>query len=661
MRIVWIVAASWILLNVPGNVAADRSIYSFDRQISRPTLENYLSRAVTFSDLLHGRGNVVDNLRFLTNTGAKFVGRAIYRWGGEAELPALLARATPIAIAAHESDPDLILQAACFEIISQQVDQLPVPEWVFLECNQPVERRNFRYSAMLYPEGHLQNHWGPEASVPDMSRPETQLWFLYLAGSYIKIGIEAIHFGQVELMDHRDRDHTHWRRLLARVRAYASRHARRHLILCDAHVPSGGIVHEGQLLFDLHSFPLRIDEVVDKPEEGVLKIGYLDSLFGRSKGGATPSGWTCEHLPFLVELDNFEPSGREGQNIGQHWIWGYDEISWFAHQSEAYRNQWLRYASEWIQQHDTNGWLQMPGSRTLSAPVDGKHWYWANSKSTAVPDGFSQESTIKTIWQAGNHGSNAGIAPTPEKDLRHSVWEGYDRLDFQVAGRASLLIVPKASAPGSPWIWRTEFFGHEPQGDLSLLGKGFHVAYTDVQNLYGAPKALDHMDLFYSHVTNRFGLGARPVLEGLSRGGLFAFNWAARHPTRVTCLYVDAPVCDFKSWPAGWGKGPGSPSDWARCKEVYGLTDEQARAYAYNPVDNLAPLAAHHVPILSICGDADEVVPFDENTQVVQKRYSELDGPITVIVKPGVKHHPHSLKDPAPIVEFILKASAMSK
>jgi hypothetical protein len=26
-----------------------------------------------------------------------------------------------------------------------------------------------------------------------------------------------------------------------------------------------------------------------------------------------------------------------------------------------------------------------------------------------------------------------------------------------------------------------------------------------------------------------------------------------------------------------------------------------------------------------------------------------------IIVKPGVDHHPHSLKDPAPIVEFIVK------
>ena len=245
-------------------------------------------------------------------------------------------------------------------------------------------------------------------------------------------------------------------------------------------------------------------------------------------------------------------------------------------------------------------------------------------------------------------------SPQPE----HSRWQGFERLDFRVDGRSCLLVQPATPGPEKPWIWRTEFFGHEPQGDLALLEKGFHVAYMDLQNLYGAPVALDHMDQFYSFLTNRFGLGARPVLEGFSRGGLFAFNWAARHPKWVSCLYVDAPVCDFKSWPAGWGRGQGSPSDWMRCKEVYGLTDKQARAYQLNPVDNLAPLAAERIPILSVCGDADDVVPFDENTKLVQERYSRLGGPITVVIKPAVHHHPHSLKDPTRIVAFILRATS---
>ena len=74
--------------------------------------------------------------------------------------------------------------------------------------------------------------------------------------------------------------------------------------------------------------------------------------------------------------------------------------------------------------------------------------------------------------------------------VKTSQWSGYERLDFAVDGRAALVVRPKSPAPGNPWIWRTEFFGHEPQADIALLGRGFHVAYIDVQNLYGAPVAL---------------------------------------------------------------------------------------------------------------------------------------------------------------------------
>jgi pimeloyl-ACP methyl ester carboxylesterase len=243
---------------------------------------------------------------------------------------------------------------------------------------------------------------------------------------------------------------------------------------------------------------------------------------------------------------------------------------------------------------------------------------------------------------------------------KKSDWNGFDRYDFSVDGRNCFVVVPKTPAKGKPWIWRTEFFGHEPQGDIALLNKGFYAVYIDVQNMYGAPVAMKHMDAFYTELTSKFGLSPKTVLEGFSRGGLFAFNWAALHPDRVACIYVDAPVCDFKSWPGGKGKGKGSPGDWQNCLKVYGLTEADAMAYKLNPIDNLAPLAKAGIPLLHIVGDADDVVPLEENTAIVEKRYEELGGPIEVIVKKGVSHHPHSLPDPKPIVDFVLKHTGQS-
>jgi pimeloyl-ACP methyl ester carboxylesterase len=236
-------------------------------------------------------------------------------------------------------------------------------------------------------------------------------------------------------------------------------------------------------------------------------------------------------------------------------------------------------------------------------------------------------------------------------------WEGYPRFDFRFQDREGILVLPKKSAEGNPWIWRPAFFGHEPQTDLSLLSKGWYVAYYDLTDLYGSPRAITLGNDFYTLLTGSFALSDRTVPEGFSRGGLFAFNWAAAYPDKVACIYVDAPVCDFKSWPAA-GDINNSSELWAECLKEYGFTKEEAWTYSRNPVDNLYPLAKIGIPVIAVCGEADEAVPYKDNMGVVQQRYRDMGGYVEVILKPGVGHHPHSLKDPKPIVDFILKVTS---
>lgn len=52
-----------------------------------------------------------------------------------------------------------------------------------------------------------------------------------------------------------------------------------------------------------------------------------------------------------------------------------------------------------------------------------------------------------------------------------------------------------------------------------------------------------------------------------------------------------------------------------------------------------------------------ELLPVAENTALFEKKVKDLGGDIKVIHKPGTKHHPHSLKNPEPIVNFILSAT----
>ena len=379
--------------------------YKFSKTISREVLENYLDRSMTIQSLLVGRGNFDDNLRMIKNTGAKFIGRAVCQWAGEDQMLENFETEKQLIPKVHQVDPDIILQACIFEIITEKVNEVPIPDWAFHTLGMPVEKRNFSYEKMLYPDGQFKNHWG-RGSVPDVSQPETQLYFFFQAASYINIGIEAIHFGQVELMNKNDKNLDHYAHVLDLIRKYAETHARRGMLICDAHVPGGGFLLDGKLLMDFHSFPLRIMEVPGNPEEAILKVGHTDAIYNRSKGGKTYSGWSCEHLPYLVEFDNYGVSKLPGQeNAGEipFWVWGYDEISWFAHQGKDYRTKWLWYAYNWIQETDPNGHLEMPGGRQTTSPLDQKRWYAANNSGAAVPDGHGDEDTIRDIWAKGRN------------------------------------------------------------------------------------------------------------------------------------------------------------------------------------------------------------------------------------------------------------------
>lgn len=238
-----------------------------------------------------------------------------------------------------------------------------------------------------------------------------------------------------------------------------------------------------------------------------------------------------------------------------------------------------------------------------------------------------------------------------------SEWNGFERHDFKFECTTATMVVPKKPLPGNPWVWRGEFFGAFADTDKALVQGGWHLAHLRTPDLFGSPKAIRQWESFHQAMVTDHGLHPRPGLIGLSRGGLYCMTWAAAHPEKTLAVYLDNAVCDFKSWPGGkpkgLGVGKGSPVEWAKLLKAFDFTsDAEAIAWKLNPIDNLTPIAKGNIPVFLVYGDSDTVVPAKENSAVLFERYRAMGGPVDQVVKPGQDHHPHGLKDVAPVVAF---------
>jgi pimeloyl-ACP methyl ester carboxylesterase len=218
-----------------------------------------------------------------------------------------------------------------------------------------------------------------------------------------------------------------------------------------------------------------------------------------------------------------------------------------------------------------------------------------------------------------------------------TLWHGFDRYDFlldeqtltiqptqaapdegdgikhQVKGqRRCIVVVPKAAAPSNPWSWRGCYWDHQPQTEIELLRRGFHIAYVESSQELKPDRS---WDAWYEFLTAKHELSAKPAFVGMSRGGEYAYTWATAHPDKVACIYADNPG-----------------GNW----EV---------------LTRLGALATNDVPLLHVCGSIDPIL--GKFTLPMEGIYHAFGGRISVMIKEGRGHHPHSLRDPKPIANFI--------
>jgi acetyl esterase/lipase len=249
--------------------------------------------------------------------------------------------------------------------------------------------------------------------------------------------------------------------------------------------------------------------------------------------------------------------------------------------------------------------------------------------------------------------------PFPGAKAHH---QGLAIYSVPVGDDKASVLVPDRPAAGRPWVLVGSLYkldsppvANMARTELELVRRGFHVVAFGLGNTFGAPDAVAKWDAVYREMTGKYGLGRKPVLMGLSREGLPIVRWAAANPDKVTCLYLDKAVCDYRSWPgAKLGQGRGSLRDWQSLIRLYGFKDEaEAMASDRNPVNLVPTLAAARIPIIYVAGETDDAVPFAENGARIEQQYKAAGATFRLILHKGEGHHPHGLADPYPVADFV--------
>lgn len=224
----------------------------------------------------------------------------------------------------------------------------------------------------------------------------------------------------------------------------------------------------------------------------------------------------------------------------------------------------------------------------------------------------------------------------PADDAKSATQE-LQRNRFTVDDRPAFVILPKKKASGpTPWVMYAPTLGRNLPGTAEtwmfrqFLDAGIAIAGVDVGESFGSPKGRAIYNALHERLTTEKGFDGRACLLARSRGGLMLYCWAAENPDKVRCIAGIYPVCNLTSYPG-----------LKRACGAYAMTEAElaARLSDHNPVDRLEPLAKARVPIFHIHGDVDKVVPLEDNSALLARRYQAAGGSVRLKIAEGQWHN----------------------
>ncbi len=232
-------------------------------------------------------------------------------------------------------------------------------------------------------------------------------------------------------------------------------------------------------------------------------------------------------------------------------------------------------------------------------------------------------------------------------------WNGYQTESFLFAGKKATLVFPKSPLKEKKWLFKTEYLDAFPFFELEMLSKGYYVANIENETRWCKESDTERQIAFARFLKTEYGLNERCLPVGMSCGGMQAVYIAAKAPELVAGLYLDAPVLNLLSCPCGIGMAKETLSwSYEEYLNATGITISELINYRKHPIDYVDSLIQNNIPIFLVCGDSDDIVPFEENGKLLYEKYLAAHREITLILKQDCNHHPHGLIELAPLLDF---------
>jgi len=208
------------------------------------------------------------------------------------------------------------------------------------------------------------------------------------------------------------------------------------------------------------------------------------------------------------------------------------------------------------------------------------------------------------------------ILPTAraESDATAS-WNGNACVSFEYQGHKGILVKPEHATEGKPWLWSAAAL--EPNSmTRTLLDKGLHLAWIDLDSLYGNTDALAIADAFHAWVSGEQGLAEKPALLGNEAGALLMFNWAANNPSRAACIFSMEP----------WLLPPsGEEIESTALQNVYAAHGLEGKAdpatFPAAPLNQAGRLGGAEIPVMLVCAGSGTVAANRSATDQFHKEY----------------------------------------